>query len=74
MKDEDIQELHTIMTDWAMSKGYNSTHLLAFLSATFACSMEMTGYSQEFMDQTCDRMKENFRSERKNNRMDKDKR
>ena len=64
MDDKDIKELLAMMTDWAHSKGYETKHLLAFLTATFVGTMEMDGKSQEFMNATCDRMKDHFKAKR----------
>lgn len=47
------------------SKGYNRVQVGALLSSIFVGTMEMHGWSQDFMDRTCDRMKENFRNKRK---------
>jgi len=67
MDQEDINELHGLIQNYAIEKGYETKHLLAFLTSVFIGTMEMKGYSQEFMDATCDRMKVKFREKRKEN-------
>lgn len=68
MNNEDIKELHALITDWAYEKGYETKHLLAFFSQTFIGTMAMKGYDEDFFDSTVDLMKKRFRKhpERKN--------
>lgn len=65
MKDKEIIELWHLLESHCKSKNYTKSEVLCFLSTCFVGTMEMHGYSQDFMDRTCDRMKENFRKKRK---------
>lgn len=64
MNQEDAEELHNIINEWGMSKEYKTHEMLAFITCLFVGNMEMYGYSQEFMDKTCDRMKKQFMAKR----------
>jgi len=55
-------DLHEIITKRAIEKGYTTTQLLGFLCSVFVGTMVMRGYSQEFFDKTCERMKDQFKN------------
>lgn len=61
MKQSDINELHKIIEDFAIEKGYDTKHFLIFLTSCLTGTMAMKGYSQDFFDTTCERMKNNFK-------------
>lgn len=61
MEDEDVKELHSMITNWAGKKGYQTSHLLAFLTSTFVGTMVMKNYSEDFMKRTCERMLNQFK-------------
>ena len=62
MEQTEINELHKMLEMYAKDKGWSRPKVLGFLSAVFVGTMKMQGYSQEFMDATCDRMKERFKN------------
>ena len=68
MDQEDIEELHDLINEWGMSKGYKTHEMLAFFTCLLVGNIEMHGYSQEFMNETCDRMKKQFMHKRQRNK------
>lgn len=67
LSQEQINEMHALLDNHGKEKGYRPTQMLAFLTSTFVGTMEMHGYSQDFMDRTCDMMKKKFREKRNKN-------
>jgi hypothetical protein len=67
MSQEDIIELHALITDWAYNKKYDTPTLLSFLYVTFIGTLDMKGYSQDFVDRTSEKMKEDFKKRRSKN-------
>jgi hypothetical protein len=61
MKSEDIIELHSLITQWAIRKGYGTKHLLAFFSRTLTGTLALHEYSDEFACATFYKMKLEFR-------------
>ncbi len=60
MEQHDINELHKLLENFALEKGYSHSNIMAFLSVTFLGTMAMRGYSQEFFDKTCENMKNSY--------------
>lgn len=61
----DFQNLHAIIEKYVKDKNYTPSQVLSFLSSTFVGTMAMNGFSEEFFDATCERMKESFKEKRK---------
>ncbi len=62
MEQTEINELYKMLEMYAKDKGWSGSQILGFLSVVFIGTMKVQGYSQEFMDATCDRMKEMFKN------------
>lgn len=67
LSQEEVEEMHRVLENHVQAKGYNRVQVGALLSSIFVGTMEMYGWSQDFMDRTCDRMKDKFREKRNNN-------
>mgnify|MGYP001589049610 CR=1 FL=1 len=65
MKDKQIKEIHALMENFFCENEIPLHHILAFITTTFVGTLEMHGYSQDFFDKTCERMKNEFREKRK---------
>jgi hypothetical protein len=65
MEQYQINTLHEVLEDHCKQMGYKVSEVLSFLSVSFVGTMAMHGYSEEFFDATCERMKIQFR-EKKN--------
>lgn len=59
---QDINEIHALITDWAYRKGFDTPVILALLSTMMIGTMAMKGYDEDFADETFDLMKKKFRS------------
>lgn len=65
MKQEQINEMWALLEKHAQEKNYKISQVLAFLSTCLVGTMAMHGYTEEFFDATCERMKVNFRKKKK---------
>lgn len=61
---KDINELHALIENWAYSKGLSASWLLSFLTSSLIGTMEMRGYSDEFVRKTLNKMYEEFKKKR----------
>lgn len=66
MKQEDIFELHCLIEQWGNSKGFTTAQMLGYLSATMIGTLDMWGYSEEFVKNTFDKMFMEFKKRRSN--------
>lgn len=57
-------ELHGIISKYLYENKILLGQSLAFLSLVFIGTLEMNGFSEEFLNQTLDRMRENFKMKR----------
>jgi len=64
MKQEKVNELFDLIVDFAIKNDYSASEVLAILSMTFVETMHRTGYSQDFMNKTCDHLKDIFKIKR----------
>lgn len=55
--DEMSKDLHKLLEDRALEKGYSRREVLAFLSICFTGTLAMEGYSDAFVDLTFKRMR-----------------
>jgi hypothetical protein len=60
MNEDDILELHQLITDWAMKKEYTSAQMCGFLSTCLIGTMAMKGYDEDFVDSTLELMKKRY--------------
>jgi len=60
MNEEDIKELHEIITKWGEEKGYTSSQMCAFLSSCLIGTMAMKGFDEDFVDSTLELMKKRY--------------
>lgn len=60
MKQERINLIHKDMAKLFEYHGLNQTEVLSFLMSMFAGTFVNAGYSKEFFDRTCEKMKEDF--------------
>ncbi len=65
MKDKQIKELHGLLENYCDEYEIPLHEILAFITAIFVGTLEMHGYSEDFFDKTCERMKQEFREKRK---------
>jgi hypothetical protein len=61
---QNINELHSLIENFAHSKGLSASWLLSFLTSTLIGTMEMRGYSDEFARETFDKMYDEFKKKR----------
>jgi DNA-directed RNA polymerase specialized sigma54-like protein len=61
---EDIVEFQALITDCTDRKKYETRDRLAFLTTTLIETLDRKGYSQDHVDDICERMKESFRNKR----------
>ncbi len=59
---EDLKEIHRMITEWGLAKGYKTSHMLSLLTAMLIGTMAMKGISEKFFDETCEMMKGKFKN------------
>jgi hypothetical protein len=64
MKQEHVNLLSSKMLEFFEEYADSQGDVLSFVSTSFVGTMENCGFSQEFMDDTCDRMKLAFMKKR----------
>jgi len=64
MNDEEIKELHKLMEEYCFSKNWKTSQVLAALTTMFYGTCAMNLMTDEFFDETCDRMKVKFREKK----------
>lgn len=67
MTQDEINELHKLLDDYCEKKKFTVFQILGFLTVVLMGTMEKEGYTQQFFDATCDRMKEKFKGKRNKN-------
>lgn len=65
MDQHEINTLHDVLEDHCKQMGYTVSQVLAFLSESFIGTMTLHNYSEELFDATCERMKRQFRENKK---------
>ncbi len=61
MNEEDIKELWLKITAFAIEKGCNNNDLIRFLMSCLMGVMHTSKFSQEYVNEILDRMKDSFR-------------
>lgn len=64
MDQSEIYELHHILLKWFEEKNKSPTDVISFLTATWTGQMRLNGYSEEFVDITLLKMKEDWKNHR----------
>jgi len=64
MEQNEINELHAILENYVREKGLKVSEALSFLTTTFVGTMVIHGYTEDFFDKTCERMKQHFKEKK----------